>query len=216
MDKIRVLLVDDHAIMRDGIRALLGLNEDIEIVGEASEGREAIEKTKELSPDLVIMDIAMPGIDGLEATRRIKKQNPNVKVLILTQYNNKEYILSAVKAGAAGYLPKRALGSELVSAVRAIQRGESFLHPTVATALIEDYQQQVTTQDPYDQLTPREREILKLLAEGQSTREIAEALFISQKTVIGHRSKIMEKLDLNNKADIFKYAARKGLVTLDS
>ena len=216
MDKIRVLLVDDHAIMRDGIRALLGLNEDIEIVGEASEGREAIEKTKELSPDLVIMDIAMPRIDGLEATRRIKKQNPNVKVLILTQYNNKEYILSAVKAGAAGYLPKRALGSELVSAVRAIQRGESFLHPTVATALIEDYQQQATTQDPYDQLTPREREILKLLAEGQSTREIAEALFISQKTVIGHRSKIMEKLDLNNKADIFKYAARKGLVTLDS
>jgi DNA-binding NarL/FixJ family response regulator len=216
MDKIRVLLVDDHAIMREGIRALLGLNNDIEIVGEAAEGREAIEKAQELAPDVIVMDIAMPGMDGLEATRRIKKANPKAKVLILTQYDSKEYILSAVKAGAAGYLPKRALGSELISAIRTIYRGDSFLHPSVATALIEDYQQQATTTDPYDTLTPREREILKMLAEGQSTREIAKVLFISQKTVIGHRSKIMEKLDFHNRADIFKYAARKGLVTLDS
>ena len=121
MDKIKVLLVDDHAIMRDGIRALLNLHNDIEIVGEASEGREAIEKTQELSPDVVVMDVAMPGMDGLEATRRIKKKAPEVKVVILTQYDNKEYILSAIKAGAASYVPKRALGSELISAIRAVK-----------------------------------------------------------------------------------------------
>ena len=120
MDKIKVLLVDDHAIMRDGIRALLSLHDDIQIVGEASEGNEAIEKTRELHPDVIIMDLAMPGMDGLEATRRITKQNPKVKVLVLTQYDNKEYILSAIKAGSAGYVPKRALGSELESAVRAV------------------------------------------------------------------------------------------------
>jgi DNA-binding NarL/FixJ family response regulator len=215
MDKIKVLLVDDHAIMRDGIRALLSLHNDIDIVGEASDGHEAIEKTMELSPDLIIMDIAMPEMDGLEATRRIKKQNPRVKILILTQYDNKEYILSAVRAGAAGYIPKRALGSELITAIRAIHRGDSFLYPSVATALIEEYQQ-VGTEDPYDQLTPREREVIKLLAEGQSSREIAEKLFISQKTVLGHRSRIMEKLGLHNRAELFKYAARKGLMTLDT
>ena len=120
MDKIKVLLVDDHAIMRDGIRALLGLHDDIEIIGEASEGQEAIEKTRDLSPDVIVMDVAMPGMDGLEATRRIKKQLPKVKVIILTQYDNKEYILSAIKSGFPGYVPKRALGSELVSAIRAV------------------------------------------------------------------------------------------------
>ena len=215
MDKIKVLLVDDHAIMRDGIRALLSIHDDIEIAGEASEGKEAIEKTQQLSPDVIIMDIAMPGIDGLEATRRIKKLNPKTKILVLSQYDNKEYVTSAIKAGASGYLPKRALGTELITAVRGIFRGESFLHPSVATALIEDYQQQAKEEDPYESLTPREREILKLLAEGKTSREISDSLFISQKTVLGHRSHIMEKLDLKNRADLFKYAARKGLVSLD-
>jgi DNA-binding NarL/FixJ family response regulator len=162
------------------------------------------------------MDIAMHGIDGLEATRRIKKTNPNIKVLVLSQYDSKEYVLTAIKAGASGYIPKRALGSELISAVRGIFRGESFLHPSVATSLIEDYRQQAKEEDPYETLTPREREILKLLAEGKSSREIADSLFISQKTVLGHRTKIMEKLDLHNRADLFKYAARKGLVSLES
>ncbi len=125
MDKIKILLVDDHAIMRDGIRALLSLSDDIEIVGEASEGKEAVEKAQELMPDVVVMDIAMPGMDGLEATRRIKKNNPKVKILVLTQHDNREYILSAIKAGTAGYVPKKALGSELVSAIRAVCRGDS-------------------------------------------------------------------------------------------
>ncbi len=216
MNKIKVLLVDDHAIMRDGIRALLGLNEDISIVGEASDGKEAVSKAEELKPDVIVMDIAMPEMDGLEATRRIKKMLPDTKVLILTQYDNKEYILSSIKAGAAGYIPKRALGSELVSAVRAVYQGDSFLHPSAATALVEDYRQQAKTVDPYDELTPREREVLKLIAEGHTSREIAGILFISLKTVTGHRTKLMEKLGLHNRTDLFKYAVRKGLVNLDS
>jgi DNA-binding NarL/FixJ family response regulator len=215
MSKIKVLLVDDHAMMRDGIRALLSLHEDIEIVGEAAEGKEAVEKTGELAPDVVVMDIAMPGMDGLEATRRITKQFPRTRVLILTQYDNKEYILSAIKAGSSGYVPKRALGAELVTAIRAIYQGDSFLYPSAAGALIEDYRHQAGTADPYDELTPREKEILKLIAEGHTSQEIANLLFISLKTVMGHRSRLMEKLDLQNHTELIKYAIRKKLVTLD-
>ncbi|MFH0913889.1 MAG: response regulator transcription factor [Chloroflexota bacterium] len=215
MSKIRILVVDDHAIMRDGIRALLSLSDDIEIVGEASEGREAVAKAQQLRPDVVVMDIAMPGLDGLEATRRIVKDNPSVKVVVLTQHDNREYILSAIKSGAAGYVPKKALGSELVSAIRAVKAGESFLYPTAATALIEDYRHQAEG-EPYDRLTPREREILKLIAEGHTSQAIAKMLFISLKTVLGHRTKVMEKLDLHNRTDLIKYAIRKGLVSVDA
>ena len=216
MNKIKVLVVDDHAIMRDGIRALLGLHDDIEIVGEASEGKEAIEKVRELAPDVVVMDIAMPGMDGLEATRRIRKKSPKVKVLVLTQHDNREYILSAIKAGTTGYVPKRALGSDLVSAIRTVYKGDSFLYPSAAAALIEDYLQQAKREEPYDRLTAREREILKLIAEGHTSREIAEMLFVSLKTVLGHRTKIMEKLDLHNRSELIRYAMRKGLVSLDT
>jgi DNA-binding NarL/FixJ family response regulator len=216
MDKIKVLVVDDHAILRDGIRALLGLHDDIEIVGEASEGKEAIEKAQQLIPDVVIMDIAMPGMDGLEATRRIRKKSPEVKVLVLTQHDNREYILSAIKAGAAGYVPKRALGSDLVSAIRTVYKGDSFLYPSAATALIEDYLQQAEgEEEPYDRLTAREREILKLIADGHTSREIADMLFLSLKTVLGHRAKVMEKLDLHNRTELIKYAMRKGLIKMD-
>ena len=216
MDTIKVLVVDDHAILRDGIRALLGLHDDIEIVGEASEGKEAIEKTRELAPDVIVMDIAMPGMDGLEATRRIRKKNPKVKVLILTQHDNREYILSAIKAGTTGFIPKRALGSDLISAIRTVYKGDSFLYPSAAATLIEDYLQQAEREEPYDRLTAREREILKLIAEGHTSREIAEMLFVSLKTVLGHRTNLMEKLDLHNRSDLIRYAMRKGLVTLDT
>ena len=216
MDKIKVLLVDDHAIMRDGIKALLSIHDDIEIVGEASEGKEAIEMAQELAPDVVVMDIGMPGMDGLEATRRLTKRNPRIKVIVLTQHDNKEYIFSTIRAGAAGYVPKKALGSELVSAIRAVRCGNSFLYPSAAKILIEDYRQQAEEGDPYDSLTGREREILKLIAEGHTSREIADTLFISLKTVQGHRTKIMEKLDLHNRTELIKYAMRKGLVSTDT
>jgi len=215
MAKIKILVVDDHAIMRDGIRALLGLHDDIEIVGEASEGNEAIEKAEELAPDVVVMDIAMPGMDGLEATRRITKKNPKVKVLVLSQHDNREYILSAIKAGVVGYVPKRALGLELVSAIRAVHQGDSYLYPSAAAAVIRDYLKGAV-KEPYDRLTAREREILKLIAEGHTSREIADKLFISLKTVLGHRTKIMEKLDLHNRSELIKYAIRKGLISTDT
>ncbi len=216
MDKIKILVVDDHAIMRDGIHALLELHNDIEIVGEASDGKEAVEKAGELMPDVVVMDIAMPVMDGLEATRRIRKKSPKVKVLVLTQHDNKEYVLSAVKAGAVGYVPKKALGSELVSAIYALHKGDSFLYPTAAAALIDDYRQQAEGKEAYDRLTAREREILKLIADGHTSRELADMLFISLKTVLGHRTKIMEKLDIHNRTELIKFAIRKGLVSMDT
>ncbi len=212
MDKIKVMLVDDHAIMRDGIRALIDLHGDIEIVGEASEGREAIEKERELVPDVVVMDIAMPGMDGLEVTRRIMKESPKVKVLILTQHDNREYVLSAIKAGTAGYIPKRALGSELIAAIRSVHKGDSFLYPSAAAALIKDYLHQ-KKEEPYDRLTAREREVLRLIAEGYTSREIAEMLGISIKTVLGYRVKIMGKLDIHNHTELIKYAMRRGIVS---
>lgn len=216
MQKIKLLIVDDHAVLRDALRALLSLSEDIEIVGEASEGAEAVEKVQTLEPDVVVMDLGMPKMDGLEATRRIKKKFPKVKVLVLTQHDNREYILSAIKAGASGYVPKRALGSELVLAIRSVNQGQSFLYPSAAAALIDDYVHRVEEKDPYETLTGREREILKLIAEGNTSRKIAEMLFISIKTVQGHRNKIMEKLDIHNRTELIKYAMRKGLVSMDS
>ena len=214
MEKIKILLVDDHAIMRDGIKALLSIHDDLEVVGEASEGREAIELARELNPDVVVMDISMPGMDGLEVTHRLTRRNPKMKVIILTQHDNKEYILSTIKVGAAGYIPKKALGSDLVSAIRTVRSGDSFLYPSAARALIDDYRKQAEQPDIYESLTEREREILKLIAEGRTSREIAETLYISQKTVQGHRTKIMEKLDLRNRTELIKYAMRKGLVDL--
>jgi DNA-binding NarL/FixJ family response regulator len=215
MDKIKLLVVDDHAIMRDGIRALLSLHDDIEIVGEASTGQEAIQKVQELNPEVIIMDIAMPGMDGLEATRRILKTNPRARILILTQHDDKEYVLSSIKAGSAGYLPKRALGSEMVTAIRAVHRGDSFLYPSAASALIKDYRHRTHNGEAQEKLTSREREILKLIAEGHTSREIASMLFISLETVMGHRTKIMEKLGIHNKAELIKYAVRKGIVSLE-
>ena len=216
VNSVKVLIADDHAMMRDGIRALLGIQADMEIIGEAADGREAVNRALELRPDVVVMDIGMPGLDGLEATRRITKKLPAAKILVLTQHDNREYVLTAIKAGASGYVPKRALGSELADGVRAVHRGDSFLYPSVATALIEGYRDNIEDGDtPYDSLTAREREILKLIAEGHTSREISEMLYISLKTVQGHRSKIMDKLDLHNRTELIKYAMRKDLVRLE-
>jgi len=215
MSKIRVLVVDDHAMFREGIRSLLEGYEDVEIVGEAAQGREAIEKVRQLAPQVVLMDIAMPVMGGLEATRRIQKESPNARVLVLTQYEDSEYILSLLRAGARGYISKTATASELVSAIRAVHKGESFLYPSAATTLIEEYLMRVGGEkNEYERLTDREREILQLVAEGHTNREIAESLFISVKTVLRHRTNIMEKLDFHNRTELIKYAISKGLIEM--
>ncbi|MFC1865475.1 response regulator [Chloroflexota bacterium] len=212
MAKIKILIVDDHAIMRDGIRALLSIDDDIEIVGEASEGREALEKAQKLKPDVVLMDIAMPGMDGLEATRRITEKNKKLKVLILTQYDKNEYVLSSIKAGAVGYISKRALGSDLVSAIHTVYRGDSILYSSAATDLIENYQKQSEKTESHSRLTAREAKTLRLIAEGHTSKVIAEMFGIHLRTVTGDRINIMKKLDLHSRTELIRYALEKGLV----
>ena len=215
MNKIKVLIVDDHAILREGIRALLNDHDDIEIVGEASEGKEAIEKARELTPDVILMDLVMPGIDGLEAIRHIRKEIPAAKILVLTQYETKEYILTAIQAGAIGYVAKKTLSSELVTAIRAVNQGTLFLYPSAAAALIEDYRQ-YREQKPHDTLTTREKEILWLITEGKTSRKISEILHISIRTVQNHRMKIAKKLGIHSQTELIKYAMRMRLVSTNA
>jgi len=189
----------------------------MEVVGEAANGREALDMVTKFMPDVVLMDIAMPIMGGLEATRRICKEFPRVKVLALTQYDDREYVFPAIEAGARGFVSKRAASSELVSGIRSVHRGDSFLSPSVARLLVEDYQQGASirkSHDPYEQLTDREREILKLLAEGYTTQKIADMLVISPKTVDAHKTSLMAKLDIHNRIDLVKYALRKGIITV--
>jgi two-component system response regulator NreC len=217
MQKIKVLVVDDHTIVRDGICALLALAGDIEVVGEATNGSEALAKVKDLNPDVVLMDIAMPIMGGLEATRRLRKEFPKVKVLVLTQYDDKEYFFPVIESGASGFLSKAAASSELTTGIRAVYRGDSYLSPLVTRFMVENYQQTAaerSANDPYKQLTEREREVLKLLAEGHSTQEIARMLVITPKTVEGHKTNLMAKLGLHNRVELVKYALRKGVITI--
>ncbi len=215
MSPIRLLLVDDHTIVRAGIRVLLETESDMEIIGEAETGRQALEMIAEQEPDVVVMDIAMPEMDGFEATRRIKAEHPDCAVLVLTMYDNEQYFFEALAAGAAGYVPKKAAPVALVNAIRAVQGGGVYLHPTVTRPLVEDYLRRVEEggeKDTYDGLTEREREVLTLIAEGDTTQGIALALNISVKTVERHRANIMEKLNLHNRVELTKYAIRKGLI----
>jgi len=217
MQKIRVLVVDDHAIIRDGICALLALTGDIEAVGVAANGRDALEMVTKLSPDIVLIDIVMPLMDGLEATHRIHKKFPETKVIILTQYEDREYVLPVIEAGASGFVSKTAASSELISAIRSVYHGNSFLSPSIARLLVEDYREIAKvrkSKDTFEHLTAREREILKLLVEGHSTREIARMLVLSPKTVERHKTNLMAKLDIHNRLDLFKYALRKGIITI--
>ena len=217
MQKIKVLIVDDHTLVRDGIRALLALVADTNVVGEAANGKEALEKVKRLAPDVVLMDLAMPIMSGLEATRRIRKRFPGTKVLALTQYEDKEYIIPTIEAGARGFISKTAAFSELASAIQAVYQGGSFLSPMAAAAVVEECQQKVATEgetDSYQNLTDREREMLKLVAEGYTAREIADMLVISLRTVETHKTNLMKKLNIHNKADLIRFAIRKGIITL--
>jgi len=215
-EKIRVLVVDDHTIGRDGICALLALAGDIEVVGEAADGSEALKMVKELAPNVVLMDIAMPIMGGLEATRRICKECPRTKVLVLTQYDDKEYVFPVIEAGASGFISKVAASSELGSGIRSVYQGDSYLSPSVAKLLVEDYRHRGgrVSHDPYEQLTDRERDVLKLVVEGYTTQEIADMLVVSPKTVEGHRTNLMAKLGIHNRIELVKYALRKGIISI--
>ena len=213
MTKIRVLLADDHAVLRAGIRALLDMQPDIVVIGEAGDGQQAVARVRELKPDIVLMDIGMPGLDGMAATRQIKKAYPQTHILILTQHENKEYVLPALKIGASGYVLKRAEGDELITAIRAVHAGGTFLDPAIAGVLADDARRAPgTPADPFDALTEREREVLTLLAQGKTYQQIAETLFISPKTVDFHRTNFMRKLGLLSRADLTKYAVQRGLI----
>lgn len=211
--RIKVLIADDHTIVRSGVRLLLDAEPDIEVVGEALDGAEAVELVESLQPDVVLMDITMPGMDGMEATRHIKAEWPEVNILVLTMHRRDEYFFEMLKAGASGYVLKGAETNELIHAVRTVSRGEVFLYPTMTRKLVQDYLDRVTGgSEPNDVLTPREQQILSLLAEGYSNKEIAERLVISPSTVYTHRSSLMEKLDLTSRHELIKYARRHGLL----
>jgi len=218
MHKQKVLIADDHALVREGIVAFLKLCDDIEVVAEASDGIEAIEKAKKLRPDIVIMDINMPKLGGLEATVEIKKMYPDTKILVLTQYEDREYISRFLKAGVSGYLLKKAVGSDLITALKAIIRGELYLYSSIASEVVAGYihgDTHAAMDDPYEKLTDREKQVLKLVAEGYRHKEVADMLNISTKTVIAHQTNIGEKLDVHTRAGLIKFAIQKGIIKID-
>lgn len=217
MTRQRILLADDHQLVRSGMRALLQTLPDVEIVGETGDGREAIELVQAQAPNLVLMDIAMPGLNGLEATARIVKEFPRTRVIILSMHANEEYVLRALRAGASGYLLKNAATAELELALRAVARGETWLSPEISRHVIEEYLGgRVESASSLAQLTPRQREILQLIAEGQSTKQIAARLEVSIKTVETHRAQLMERLGIHDLAGLVRYAVHHGLVRTDS
>lgn len=218
MPRTRIVIADDHSLVREGITALLKLHDDVEIVGEAADGKEAIEKAAELVPDVVILDISMPGLGGLEAAVEIKKRQPAIKILVLSQYDDKEYVSRFLKAGVSGYILKKAVGSELINAIRAVVRGEYYLYPSIASGVIDGYlgRKKPEADDPYEKITPREKQVLKLIAEGNTIKDIAHLLDISVKTVIAHQSNISDKLDIHTRANLIRFAIQKGIVKIDS
>jgi len=218
MNKIRILLADDHTLVRKGIRSLLDAEEDIEVIGEAINGRDAVEQATRLHPDIVLMDITMPQLNGLEASRQILKASPQTKIIILSMYTNEEYIFQSLRVGVAGYLIKEAVVEELIFAIRSVYQGGSFLSPSVSGLVIDEFRRQSISEsqiDPYETLTDREREVLHLIAEGKSNREISDVLCLTVKTVEVHRSRLMEKLGIHGVADLTRYAIRKGLISPD-
>jgi two-component system response regulator NreC len=213
--KIRLLLVDDHAVIRTGLRMLLGNEPDVEIIGEAGTGHEALKAVGAMDPDVVLMDIGLPDISGIEATRSIRANHPRTAVVALTIHEDEEYFFKMLDAGALGYVPKRAAPEELLTAIRAAAKGEVYLFPSLAKLLVRDYltQNRQTNGEPsLDGLTDREQEVLQYLAEGKANEEIAEALVISPKTVARHRENLMRKLNLHSRSELVRYAIRKGII----
>lgn len=213
--KIRVLLVDDHAVLRAGLRALINAESDMEVVGEAGNGEDAIARARELRPDVVVMDIAMPKLNGLEATKRIVELGLPTKVLVLTMHSEEQYLTQVLQSGGMGYVLKRSADTELMEAIRTVYRGEAFLYPSATRLLVEDYLGKIKgsqERDSLHELTEREREVLKLTVEGFSNQEIADKLIISPKTVDTYRARIMEKLNLHHRSELIRYALKKGLL----
>lgn len=215
--KIRVLLADDHAVLRAGLRALLNAEPDIEVVGEAADGAQAVERAGELSPDVIVMDVQMPRMGGLDATRALRQAGISSKVLILTMHAESQYLLPLLEAGGSGYVLKSGADTELIEAIRTVYRGEVFLYPAATKLLVDGYLDRSQRDgDPYDGLTEREREVLKLVAEGYSGTEIAERLVISPKTVDTYRERIMQKLGIRHRYELVRYALRKGMLKPDT
>ncbi|OGO73288.1 MAG: DNA-binding response regulator [Chloroflexi bacterium RBG_19FT_COMBO_56_12] len=211
-NRIRLLIADDHIIVRSGLRLLLGAEPDIEVVGEALDGAEVLTLAEKLQPDVILMDIVMAGMDGMEATRQIKNRWPKIQVLVLTMHRSDEYFFEMLKAGASGYVLKGAETEELIRAVRVVAEGEAFLYPAMARKLIGDYLSRIGEEKTMQSLSPREKEILRLLVEGFSNQEIADRLVISPSTVHSHRSNIMSKLGLSSRHELIQYARSKGLI----
>jgi DNA-binding NarL/FixJ family response regulator len=214
-DKIRVLIADDHSLVRDGLEAMLQTQPDIDVIGQATDGKEAIEKAIQSKPDVVLMDIDMPLIDGLIATREIKQADERIQVLVLTAYDNEEFLFHLLEVGALGYVLKEANIEQLVTAIRAVHRGDVYLYPSMAKALVTELLQSKkggNTKSPFDSLTVREREILKLIADGYTNQEIADLLHRSIKTIESHRTNLMKKLNLHDRIELVRYAIRKGLI----
>ena len=216
MPNIRVLLVDDHHLVRTGMRSLMQAMSDITVVGESGDGRAALELLTSLQPNIVLMDIAMPELNGLEATTRIAKDFPNTRVIILSMHASEEYVLQALRAGASGYLVKNAAPEELELAIRAVARGETYLSPAISRHVVEELLGRSTAStNPVDALTPRQREILQLVAEGKSTKQIAGSLGVSVKTIESHRAQLMERLDIRDVAGLVRFAIRHGVAQGD-
>lgn len=218
--KIRVLLVDDHAIVRAGLRMILASEADMALVGEAADGEAALRLTEETHPDVVVMDISMPGLGGLDGIRRIKDSVPDTQVVVLTMHEDERYFFQALEAGASGYVIKGAAPVELLSAIRAVRGGQAYFCPSLAKQMLNDYLRRADAgsekeKDTLTKLSDREKEVLKLIAEGKTGREIASQLFLSPNTVERHRANIMDKLGLHNRAELIKFAIRKGLVPLE-
>lgn len=218
MSKIRVLIADDHALVREGIAAFLRLCDDIEVVGEAADGIEAIERAHKIRPDIVLMDIGMPRLGGLEATVELRKTDPDIKIIVLTQYDDPEYISRFLKAGVSGYILKKAVGSDLLNAIRAVKRGEFYLFSSIASEVVDGYlgkHKKIPEEDLYEKLTDREKQVLKLIAEGHTHKEIADILTISVRTAIAHQENICLKLGLHDRIALVKFAIKRSIIKID-
>jgi DNA-binding NarL/FixJ family response regulator len=216
MSKIRVVIADDHAILREGVRALLAAQPDIEVIGEAADGKQAVEKVAALDPDVVLMDIAMPGLGGIEASLEIKKAGGRTRILVLSQYEDREYVRRLLASGVSGYVLKKSAGAELANAIRAVHRGGLVLDPEVARVAMEEAGPRKPGEaDPYEALTDREKQVLKLVAEGRSNKEVADVLGISVKTAMSHREHVMEKLGVHNRTELVRFAIRRGVIRID-